>query len=350
MFQDITIEKLFELREKKDFSLVDVRSPSEFEEHSIPGSINIPLFTDEERAEVGTLYKQVSVEAAKKRGLEIVSAKLPGFIQSFQELSRDVVVYCWRGGMRSKTAATLIDLMGVHSYRLHGGFKTYRQWVIHELETMDLKANAMVLNGYTGSNKTVILQRLRNEGLPVLDLEEMAKHRGSIFGQIGLVPNNQKTFDSILVGEIAKLPSSPYFLMEGESKRIGKVLLPDFLLEKKETGLQLFIHMPLKERVKHILEDYNPWDHHEECLEAFQIIKRRIHTPAAAKIEEDLQAGNYSDAVEYLLTYYYDPLYERTATQYEQAETMDIYVENTEDAIAKVREIWLKRSRQTLSH
>ncbi|MDU1847668.1 MAG: tRNA 2-selenouridine(34) synthase MnmH [Niallia nealsonii] len=345
MFQDITIERLLELREKKEFSLVDVRSPSEFNEHTIPGSINIPLFTDEERAEVGTLYKQVSVEAAKARGLEIVSAKLPAFIKSFQELSRDVVVFCWRGGMRSKTAATVIDLMGVHSYRLQGGFRTYRQWVIHQLETIELAQEAIVLNGYTGSNKTVILQQLKQEGLPVLDLEGMANHRGSIFGQIGLKPHNQKTFDSLLVSEMEKLPSSPYFLMEGESKRIGKVLLPDILLKKKESGHQLFIHMPIEERVQHILADYSPWDHHDECVEAFHLIKRRIHTPAAAKTEEALQTGNYAEAVELLLTYYYDPLYERTAMQYKDEQTIDLYVKNTEDAIVKVKEFWQKKGR-----
>ncbi|MER2061253.1 MAG: tRNA 2-selenouridine(34) synthase MnmH, partial [Niallia sp.] len=291
------------------------------------------------------IYKQVSVEAAKARGLEIVSAKLPTFIHAFQELSRDVVVFCWRGGMRSKTAAPLIDFMGVHSYRLQGGFRTYRRWVIHKLDTMEMAQDAIVLNGYTGSNKTVILQQLKQEGLPVLELEGMANHRGSIFGQIGLKPNNQKTFDSLLVGEIEKLPPSPYFFMEGESKRIGKVLMPDFLLKKKEAGAQLFIHMPIEERVQHILADYSPWDHHDECVEAFQLIKRRIHTPAAAKIEEALQTENYAEAVALLLTYYYDPLYERTAMQYKDEQTIDLYVKNTEDAIAKVKEFWQKKSR-----
>src|SRR5699024_3036017 len=108
-------------------TLVDVRSPSEYDEATIPGSINIPIFSDEERAEVGTIYKQVGKEEAKQRGLEIFSAKLPDFIEQFKKVNTPMTVFCWRGGMRSKTAATVLDLMGIHATRLYGGIKSYRQ-------------------------------------------------------------------------------------------------------------------------------------------------------------------------------------------------------------------------------
>lgn len=344
MFQDITIEKLLDLRDKKDFTLVDVRSPSEFAENTIPGSINIPLFNDEERAEIGTIYKQVSVDAAKARGVEIVSAKLPEFVRSFQELSRDVVVFCWRGGMRSKTSATLIDLMGVHAFRLHGGIRSYRQWTVSQIENLEIKQEAIVLNGYTGSNKTKILQQLALEGYPVIDLEGLANHRGSIFGQIGKQAHNQKTFDALLVHQLENLKNSPYLLMEAESKRIGKVVMPEPLLKRKEQGIQLFLLMPIEERVKHILEDYEPWEHHQECLNAFQLIKRRIHTPIAAAIEEHLLNKKYEQAVHLLLEYYYDLLYERKAKQYDEERTIVLSAANTSAAVKVIKEALAKQA------
>lgn len=116
MFQDISIEKLNELRGKNEITVIDVRSPSEYAESTIPGSINIPFFTDEERAEIGTLYKQVSIHTAKERGLEIMSAKLPAFVKKFAEIQGNKAVFCWRGGMRSRTTATVLSLMGIHVY------------------------------------------------------------------------------------------------------------------------------------------------------------------------------------------------------------------------------------------
>lgn len=258
VFQDISVEDLLSLKEKGELTVIDVRSPSEFKEATIPGSMNIPFFNDEERAEVGTIYKQVSAEAAKERGLEIVSAKLPAFIKGFSKIEGEKAVFCWRGGMRSRTSATVLSLMGIKAFRLDGGYRSYRNWVVDELNTIDLKPEVLVLNGYTGSGKTTILRQLDEEGLSVIDLEGLANHRGSIFGQIGLEPNNQKKFDALLVESIKRIQHSPYVLLEGESKRIGKVTIPDFVLEKKVQGRQLFIEMPIEERIKHILEVYHP--------------------------------------------------------------------------------------------
>lgn len=333
MVQDITIDELFSLKEKEDFVLIDVRSPSEYKNATIPGSINIPLFDDKERSIVGTNYKQVSIQAAKDRGLEIVSAKLPDFVRQFHKLNGIKVVFCWRGGMRSKTSATVLGLMGIKAFRLQGGYRTYRKWVMEMLDTIEIKPKAYALQGYTGSGKTTILRRLKEEGFPVLDLEGMAGHRGSIFGQIGLKPNNQKTFDALLIENLLPLQSSPYILFEAESKRIGKAILPNSILEKKEQGVQFVIEMPIETRVQHILEEYRPWEHQTECIEAFQKIKRRIHTPISAKIETDLHAGEFESACRLLLTHYYDPLYDYTAKQYPDNQTIEISAQNCDDAM-----------------
>ncbi|MGE8205774.1 tRNA 2-selenouridine(34) synthase MnmH [Heyndrickxia sp. NPDC080065] len=337
MFQDISINELLTLKNKNELTVIDVRSPSEYKDATIPGSLNIPFFNDEERAEIGTIYKQISPQAAKERGLEIVSAKLPAFVKEFAQINGQKAVFCWRGGMRSKTSATVLSLMGINVFRLNGGYRSYRNWVVGTLKTLEIKPEVFVLNGYTGSGKTTILRRLNEEGFPVLDLEGMAKHRGSIFGQIGLEPNNQKTFDALLVENILPFQQSPFILFEGESKRVGKVTLPDFVVKKKEQGLQFFIEMPIEERIRHILEDYQPWEHEEECFEAFTRIKRRIHTPIANKIESDLKSEDYSSAVGLLLEYYYDPLYEHTAKQYPDDRKITINVNNIEEAIESIR-------------
>ncbi|MFC3041278.1 tRNA 2-selenouridine(34) synthase MnmH [Virgibacillus xinjiangensis] len=338
MMEDISIDELLALKDRGELTIIDVRSPSEYKDATIPGSLNIPFFSDEERAEVGTLYKQVSQQAAKERGLEIASAKLPAFVREFSGIRGKKAVFCWRGGMRSRTSATVLDLMGIKALRLDGGYRAYRNWVIEKLDSMEIKQDAFVLNGHTGTGKTAILHKLRDEGFPVIDLERMSNHRGSIFGQIGLEPYNQKTFDSLLVEELQKFENSSNLLFEGESRRIGKVMLPDFLMEKKEQAIQLFIYMPMEERVTNLLEDYQPWEHQQECLEAFNRIKKRIHTPAAKQIEEDLQAENYSSAIRLLLEYYYDPLYEKSTGGYPESQRVTLEVKNIKEGVEAVRD------------
>lgn len=322
MFQDMSIEELLKLRQDKKIVTIDVRSPSEFAESTIPGSLNIPLFDDAERAEVGTTYKQVSVQAAMDRGLELVSAKLPAFIKTFREIGDQKVVFCWRGGMRSKTTATVLSLMGIRVFRLTGGFRAYRRWVVETLGSFELAPEPIVLMGNTGTGKTAILRQLAEEGYPVLDLERMAGHRGSIFGHVGMKAHNQKTFESLLLTDLLGLQQAPYVLMEGESRRIGKAVLPEFIVDKKEGAEQLFIQLPLVERVRHIIEDYRPSEHKEELIQGFKRIRSRIHTPIAKEIMTSLEADDYSQAVRLLLEHYYDPRYEHAMSQYSGRRTV----------------------------
>lgn len=336
LFREITLPDLFTSQKKEAHTLIDVRSPKEFKEATIPGSINIPVFNNEERAEIGTIYKQVGTEEAKERGLSIFSQKLPAFIAAFKQIETPITVFCWRGGMRSKTAATVLDLMGINAKRLTGGVRTYRQWVVNELEKQEFMPKLFVLNGYTGSGKTAILKLLSQMGYPIIDLEGMAGHRGSIFGQIGLEPSNQKKFDSLLLHEIVRYQDGPYVVIEGESKRIGKVCLPDFLNEKKEKGLQLFINLPIEVRVQNILEDYQPWEFPQLFKESFQLIKKHIHTPIAKQIEADLENSDFASATKLLLKYYYDPKYEHSSNQYLEHQKIIIKAMDVEDAFQKV--------------
>ena len=337
MFQDISIEELLELQHKKELVLVDVRSPSEYSDATIPGSLNIPLFDDTERAEIGTLYKQVSVQAAKEKGLEIVSAKLPAFIKTFESTKGQKTVFCWRGGMRSKTTATVLSLMGIRVYRLSGGIRAYRKWVVDTLDHFEFQPRPYVINGNTGSGKTLILRKLKEKGYPVLDFEGMAGHRGSVFGEIGMKSNNQKTFESLLLDGLLQVNNAPFVLFEAESKRIGKAVLPEFIIDRKDSAVQLFIDVPIEERVRYILEDYRPSEHKEECLKAFRQIKSRIHTPIAKEIEAHLLGDKFGEAVKLLLEHYYDPRYEHAG---KQSEDNRIYfkVQSVEEAVDSIIE------------
>lgn len=337
MFQDINVQELLELQKKGKLTLIDVRSPGEYEEFTIPGSVNIPFFTNEERAEIGTMYKQVSIQAAKDRGLEVMSAKLPAFVKQFEAVEGRKAVYCWRGGMRSRTTATVLSLMDIHVYRLAGGIRAYRKWVVETLADFRLHPRCVVINGYTGTGKTALLRMLADQGYPVIDLEALAGHRGSIFGQIGLLPNNQKSFESMLLHQLLQYQDKPFILMEAESKRIGRCVMPDFLVDAKEKGFHLFLDMPKEERVKHILDDYKPQRHKQACLEAFRNIKKRMHTPVAAEIEQHMQENRFSEAVGLLLEHYYDPRYRHAGTYYE-SEPVICKVRNINDAAERIKQ------------
>lgn len=344
MFQNITIEQLLEMKQKGNVMLIDVRSPAEFAEFSIPGSLNIPLFDDAERTEIGTLYKQASVQSAKDKGLEIVAAKLPAFVKSFEKIAGRKIVYCWRGGMRSHTTATVLALMDIHVSRLEGGIRAYRKWVVDMLERFVFRPQAVVIHGYTGSGKTYIVRQLMAQGHPALDLEEMAGHRGSVFGHIGLRSNNQKTFDSLLLEGLLRYEDSPFILFEAESKRIGKAVMPVFLADAIEQGTQFLVEMPLAERVRQIIDDYMPNEHKTACLQSFYRIKGRIHIPVAAEIEAHLLANRFAEAVHLLLLHYYDPRYKNTIRQNGQ-ELIMIRCQNADEAVEKIAS-HLKQTRE----
>lgn len=336
MFRDITLNDLMLLNAKEPHTLIDVRSPKEYAESSIPGSLNIPVFNDEERAEVGTIYKQVGQAEAKKRGLDIFAAKLPLFIAEFEAIETSMTVFCWRGGMRSKTAATVLDLMGIHAHRLTGGIRTYRHWVVEELEKIDYKPELLVLNGYTGSGKTVILHKLAEAGEPTIDLEGLAGHRGSIFGQIGLEGSNQKNFESLLLHDLKRTAREEVVFIEGESKRIGKVTMPTFLYNKKEHSQQLIIQLPIEERVRITLEDYKPWERPEQFKSAFEQIKKRIHVPIAKEIKDALDTGDFEKVTLLLLEHYYDPRYQHSTGKVDDKLKMTISADTVDEAFEKV--------------
>lgn len=342
--REITVDQFIRLN---NAAAVDVRSPGEFKEFHIPGAVNIPLFTDEERAMIGTIYKQEGADIAKWKAMELVSPKIPSILRDIKvihEKGSEPVIYCWRGGMRSKAVATFIAFAGISVPRLIGGYRAYRQYILEKIPVM-LPEKAVTLHGMTGVGKTDVLKGLRAKGLPVIDLEELAGHRGSIFGTFGLFPgNNQKTFDSLLFKSLTAIINSSFFIIEAESKRIGKVVLPDELLRKKQLGTNIYLHASMPSRVERIYHDYclpyldEDW-FHEKVIERLSYIKKRIKShEIIASLDEAVTKRAYKSVILILLEEYYDPRYAHKQMEYSEP-FHPIDAEDTESAVLDIMEL-----------
>lgn len=341
--KEITVEELFQM---ENAIPIDIRAPIEFKESALPNAINIPLFTDEERAEIGTIYKKSGQNAAKWRAMEVVSPKLPTMLSEIRALMKDgkqPVIYCWRGGMRSRSVATFLEYAGVHSVRLIDGYRAYRQYIVEQIPKL-LPKRAVVLHGMTGVGKTEILHLLQKQGYPVLDLEGLAAHRGSVFGGFGIGEgngNNQKTFDSLLFETLSKLNGSEYVIIEAESKRIGRSVIPNELLELKKNGINLHIQASLESRIDRIYNEYvshykdDPWFYEKVVGGIRQIEKRIKDGEIRDQLVSNVQARNYRNVIHYLLLYYYDSKYEHKIAEYKDPFTT-IHSDDPERAASEI--------------
>jgi tRNA 2-selenouridine synthase len=345
MLKEITIEEFLNLN---NAIAVDVRSPIEFKEGAIPGAINLPLFSDEERAEIGTIYKQQGQEVAKWKAMEIVSPKIPLLMTEVKKLHDNgivPVINCWRGGMRSKSVSMFMEYSGLPSLRLVGGYKAYRQFTLTKINEI-LPERAIVLHGKTGVGKTQILHQLKSKGYPILDLEGIAGHRGSIFGAIGLGEgHSQKNFDALLFSALDKMKNSCYFIMEAESKRIGRVVQPQELLEKKENGLHLYLDASINRRVELIANEYvqpfstQSWFKEKVQIGINKIEKRMKNINKQNELNECFSNEDWNSLIKILLEDYYDPRYDFSTSEYEgnfkeiDAEYLELAVEEIEKFI-----------------
>lgn len=304
---------------------VDVRSPSEFQDSRIPNAINIPLFTDSERAEIGTIYKNIGKREAKWRAMELVSPKLPlmlGEIKDLEASGKQPLLYCWRGGMRSQSVFLFANLSGLNIDRLEGGYRAYREVIVKKIPEL-IPEKAVVVYGMTGTGKTDILKSLKESGYPVLDLEEYANHKGSVFGAIGgQPPHNQKMFDALLFDDLLKIEGSKYFFMEGESKRIGHAVQPPELYEKKNNGIHIRVVSSLEKRVERIYEQYvlestESEEFHQRVSVALNTIVKRVKPLEIQKeLLHCLEERNYKEIIRLLIVYYYDPRYDNKSSEF----------------------------------
>jgi tRNA 2-selenouridine synthase len=294
---------------------IDVRTPKEFAEGHLPGALNIPIFSNDERATVGTLYKQVSVDAAKQLGVEIASPKLPAIIKAITNYTKQkyqIVIYCWRGGMRSKSIVNILDMLNISALQLAGGYKSYRRYVLDHLESFDVKPQVLVLYGATGVGKTTMLNKLSSQGIPTINLEKLANHRGSVFGQIGL-SNSTTTplFESAILEYLEELQTEPYFIVECESNRIGNVYIPKVLYQRMQSGKRILVHASVSTRVQRLIAEYSKNDSADTTIiqQGIQAISGKLGKKKAAYLLECLTNNHIEKVVTSLLTDYYDLLY-----------------------------------------
>lgn len=338
MIKQVSIDEVLERR--SDVILIDVRTPAEFAQFHITGAINVPLFTNEERAEVGTLYKQQSPQVAIERGLELVSPKLPDLYRQIHQLkdrAHDIVIYCWRGGMRSRSLASFMTMMGVPCFQLAGGIRSYRQRIVADLETFAKQTKPfVVLEGLTGTRKTDLLLQLQAEGYPVVDLEGLANHRGSIFGSIGKEEKSQKAFEKDLWERLCELKEASYYLIEGESKRLGRIMIPDFIMAGKEQGVRLVTNYPFEKRIEAILNEYDPVTYRTELYRAFNYLKKYLSPKTIDELELAFENEDDRKIIEILLITYYDPKYTHSHST-NVGEKQTISFDSLDEGLLKVK-------------
>ncbi len=307
MVNEIDIETLL----NDQVPLVDVRSPGEYSRGHIPGAINIPLFSDEERAKVGTVYTKQSQEQAIKLAMLLVQPKLDSFIEGAKRVAPalQVAVHCWRGGMRSQAFASHLSENGFRKVLLiKGGYKSYRSFIA---DSFNRSLPLRIIGGYTGSGKTAILHQLEKSGEQVIDLEELACHKGSTFGGIGqpIQPTTEQ-FENNMFESWRTFNSSKVVWLEDESQNIGKVNLPVSLFNQMKQSILYFIEIPKEHRIERLVNEYA---HLDPLALAFSIkqINRRLGGDVTQLALKNLEAGNFHEVAK-LVLHYYDKLYHKS--------------------------------------
>lgn len=287
--------------------IADVRTPAEFRHGHIPGAFNLPIFSNEERVQVGTTYKQAGKEAAILLGFDLTGNKWSDFIRQALEAAPDkkIAVHCWRGGMRSGAMAWALNLYGFDVYLVQGGYKSYRRWALRQFEK---SYRLRVVGGMTGSGKTALLQQLRAAGEQIIDLEALAQHQGSAYGSLNrLVQPTQEQFENNLAHELSALNSRERIWVEDESISIGKRYVPKPFWNQMQQAVLLNLQVAPGQRVQNLLAEYGTLDK-EFLVAATEQIRKRLGPEqtkqAIAAIREDRM-----EAFIQLLLVYYDKTY-----------------------------------------
>lgn len=314
------------LHQDTHIPIIDVRAPSEFEAGHIPGAYSIPLFSDEERAAVGTTYKQKGQQEAILLGLQIVGPKMHDLALQAQKYAVDgqLKVHCWRGGMRSQSMAWLFETTGLRCFLLEGGYKAYRQ---QALDTFAEIEALHVIHGPTGSGKTAILAALDKLGEQVIDLEALAHHKGSAFGWIGMgAQPSTEQFQNDLYQAISHLDPMRRIWVEGESKAIGKVYLPEVFWNKMQMGHAMVIDVPKHIRVERLVADYGVAPK-EDLAESIRRISRKFGGNRVKDALQYLEQGDLAAVADMLLSYY-DKTYAYAISQSTDHSTRIVHTES----------------------
>jgi len=299
-------------------SIIDVRSPSEFRDDHMPGAINLPVLDDAQRAEIGTIYKQINPFQAKRSGAALVAQNIAGHLQAdLADKDRDwrPLIYCWRGGQRSGAMAKIFSDIGWHSAVIAGGYKSYRKAVLDDLDHRPAKFRLIVLSGPTGTAKTHILRTAADNGLQVLDLEGLANHRGSLLGsEPGSPQPAQRLFESRLCAALQDFsPDRPVFV-EAESNKIGQIHVPSALWASMRQAHRVSLTAPIEARIAFLQRDYRHIiDQHDHLIELLAGLRQRYSAATFDIWESAIKAGDWHSFVHNLLETHYDPSYARSS-------------------------------------
>ncbi|MBN8217350.1 MAG: tRNA 2-selenouridine(34) synthase MnmH [Spirochaetes bacterium] len=285
----------------------DVRTPDEHEGGRIPGSVNLPLFTNEQRAAVGKCYKEHGPKTAVKLGLEYVGPRMRHLVEAAEKRAPGgrVLVHCWRGGMRSGAVSWLLSFYGFETAVLRGGYKAFRRWVLDRFEE---EREIRILGGMTGSGKTPLLHRMAARGAKIVDLEGLARHRGSAFGALGLADQpTQENFENLLAMALAAIPPQIPLWLEDESRQVGRCVIPKALWDRMRRAPLTLLRRSRQERISQILSEYGAFPAEKLCA-AIGNLERRLGTVRMKQACALVRGGETAKAVDILLDYY-DPAY-----------------------------------------
>jgi tRNA 2-selenouridine synthase len=323
--------------------VLDVRSPAEYDRGHIPGAINLPVFNNEERSVVGTLYLQKGSKEAIMKGLELVRPKMKEFVNRASVLNDagELALYCWRGGMRSNSMAWLFNTAGMRSHTLEGGYKTWRKY-IREYFSQPI-GNLIVIGGMTGSGKTEILEEIERRGGQVIHLERLARHKGSVFGHIGMPrqPSTEQFENELYTSLCSVKPEEPVFV-EDESLAIGQVFIPSPFYMQMSSSRFINVVVPFKERVDRLVESYTGGDA-GRLIEAISRIEKRLGSENTHRTRNFIREKNMDKAVAIVLEYY-DKVYARSMGLHNRIELTKIISagETPGDIAKRILEIMIK--------
>ncbi len=291
------------------YAIIDVRSPAEYQQGHIPNAVNIPLFSNDERAHVGTLYVQQGATIAFDEGLRYVGPRMHELVDQARALDRPLIVYCWRGGMRSSSVAWLYAAAGLQPRIVPRGYKGFKSWA-RSVIAQPWKYH--VIAGMTGAGKTDHLHALAAQGEQVLDLEAFANHKGSAFGAMGTQPTTEQVHNNIALFLSSCDPSREIYV-EDESRTIGTVHLPDVLFDAMQSARMTTLNAPREERIARLVRDYGEFSV-EMLLAAFSRIERKLGGDRYQRACEAVTAGDLATAADLALSYY-DATYTYCQTQ-----------------------------------
>lgn len=309
-------ETLEQLRANDFDMIIDVRSPAEFAQDHIPGAINLPALSNEERAQVGTIYVQDNPFNARKVGASLVlnnvAKHIAGPLQAYDGSWRPLI-YCWRGGQRSGVFAALLREVGWRAENIEGGYQTYRRFLFDQLYKSPMSHRLVLLDGNTGTAKTALLNKLKARGVQTIDLEKLAGHRGSLLGALPEGQPSQRKFESELSAALCQLDPERPTLIEAESAKIGRINLPPQLWNAMIAAPRINVTAPMAARADFISQDYAVVLQDPDTVKTRLAPLRRIRGHSVVDHWQDLQdAGAYRDLAEALMRDHYDPAYAKS--------------------------------------